>query len=138
MGYYILQGEDTKGPYTLNQLRSMWNTGALTSETLFCQEGDSDWSKLESILSDLEPTPPPPTVTPPPTVKVYPVEPMHESTAKRRGRGLKLAGSLMMIVSVPGCMACSMAGDDSFMATGIYFFVFAAGFILFLAGRFND
>lgn len=61
MSYYILQNEQTKGPYTMGQLRAMWNSGAITSETLHCQEGYTEWVSFKKILQQLEPheTPPP-------------------------------------------------------------------------------
>jgi hypothetical protein len=57
MSYYILEGEDTKGPYTIGQLRSMWGTGSITAKTMHCQEGDEQWRPLSSILDLLEPAP---------------------------------------------------------------------------------
>ena len=60
MSYYILQDDETKGPYTMGQLRAMWNAGQLTAETLHCQEGDSEWRPLTAILDELEPPPMPP------------------------------------------------------------------------------
>lgn len=53
MSYYILQNEETKGPYTLGQLKAMWNSGLITSETLHSQEGYSEWLPLSSIVQEL-------------------------------------------------------------------------------------
>jgi hypothetical protein len=57
MSYYIIEGEETKGPFTIGQLRSMWNTGSITGKTMHCQEGDESWRPLSSILDQLEPPP---------------------------------------------------------------------------------
>jgi hypothetical protein len=68
--YYILQNDETKGPFTIGQLRGMWNSGTITVETLHCQEGFAEWLPLRTILHELEPpaTPPPQSPPPPPTV----------------------------------------------------------------------
>jgi hypothetical protein len=52
--YFDINGE-TKGPYTLHQLCAMWDSGIVTSETLFCQEGMSAWLPLSTIQAELEP-----------------------------------------------------------------------------------
>lgn len=57
MSYYILQSDETKGPYTIGQLRSMWNSGTITGETLFCEEGYDEWLPLRRLQSELEPAP---------------------------------------------------------------------------------
>jgi hypothetical protein len=68
VSYYILQNDETKGPFTIGQLRTMWNSGAITAETLYCQEGFADWLPLRAIIREIEPpaTPPPVLPTPPP------------------------------------------------------------------------
>lgn len=65
MIYYILQGEETKGPYTIGQLRSLWNSGAITGRTLYWREGFSKWLPLIDMVSELEQTPGPPPANPP-------------------------------------------------------------------------
>ena len=57
MDYYIdLQGED-KGPYTLSQLHEMWNSGAVTSDTIYCTTSMTEWRPLsELILATAEKT----------------------------------------------------------------------------------
>ena len=57
MGYYVLQNDETKGPYTLNQLRSMWGSGALTGNMRYCEEGYTDWLPLSDLQLMLEPEP---------------------------------------------------------------------------------
>jgi GYF domain 2 len=55
MGFYILQGEEKKGPYSLGQLRAMWNSGALTMQTRYCEEGSDEWNAMSSLQHELEP-----------------------------------------------------------------------------------
>ena len=40
--YYIIVGGETKGPYTIGQLRSMWQSGIITSKTFYCQENATE------------------------------------------------------------------------------------------------
>lgn len=53
--YYVLLGEEQKGPYTLAQLQAMWRDGSLTIDTQYWFEGQTDWMPLGTILELLEP-----------------------------------------------------------------------------------
>lgn len=46
--FLYAQGEQ-KGPYTIGQLRAMWSSGSITSDTQYCEEGGSEW-KAMSLL----------------------------------------------------------------------------------------
>lgn len=59
--YFLLENGNSRGPFTLGQLRSMWGTGTITINTMHCQEGDGHWRPLSSSLHLLEP---PPAVAP--------------------------------------------------------------------------
>jgi TM2 domain-containing membrane protein YozV len=52
--YYILQDDKQTGPYTVKQLRSMWNAGQLTAETFYWREGMSEWTPLRGVIDKLE------------------------------------------------------------------------------------
>ena len=65
MSYYLLQNDETKGPYTIGQLRAMWNSGVITADTLYCREGWSEWLPLLGMIRDLEPPAEPPPLPPP-------------------------------------------------------------------------
>lgn len=71
--YFIDQTGETKGPYTIRQLQSMWNAGSITGKTMYCQENDSEWRPLSMILEQLEP-PVPAVVTQPSVVVVTPTK----------------------------------------------------------------
>jgi len=58
MSYFIIQNEETKGPYTIGQLRAMWNSGAVTGDTLYCEEGYEEWLHLRVLADELEPPAP--------------------------------------------------------------------------------
>jgi len=53
--YYLWLNEAQAGPYTLQQVQSMWNGGQITALTLFWQEGKAEWEPLGNILSEIEP-----------------------------------------------------------------------------------
>jgi GYF domain 2 len=67
MNYYILDDGVTKGPYTIGQLRSMWDSGAITVETPYRPDGASEWKRLGLMKEALEKTGiPPSSVNPKP------------------------------------------------------------------------
>src|SRR6185436_6001418 len=88
MSYYIDINKEMKGPYTTGQLRSMWNSGAITGQTLHCREGDTQWSPLSAIVHELEPQNPPvipiqySQPTPIPPTVIY-----QQAPEKRKGTG---------------------------------------------------
>ncbi len=139
MSYYILQNDETKGPYTLGQLRGMWNSGALTTETLHCQEGDSDWQPLSAILHELEPPPAPRHIlTPPPAAAYSPPLPHHESGSKRSSRHNKAIGAVLMCISIPGCIASASSPGEPGIGMLIWTAAFFIGIALFIVGRFQE
>jgi ribosomal protein L7/L12 len=54
--YYLFIDGKQKGPYTLGQLRSMWQSGAITANTFYWKEGFPDWHTLTSLGPQLEHT----------------------------------------------------------------------------------
>ena len=54
MNYYIIQSEEEAGPFTFEQLRSMWHAGQITSTTLYWREGMADWESLSNFAADLD------------------------------------------------------------------------------------
>ena len=57
MTYFIYSDGQNKGPYTLGQLRKMWETGTLTGSDLYCESGANKWSHLSDLEYDLEAPP---------------------------------------------------------------------------------
>ena len=64
--YHLWQNETQTGPFTLNQLRSMWSGGQVTVNTLYWQEGMAEWASLSDIEAELDPLPVPQAITPAP------------------------------------------------------------------------
>jgi hypothetical protein len=65
--FYVLNGEQQQGPYTLAQMRGMWESGRLTGSMMFWREGMGDWEALRNIknLLEVEKPPPLPVAQPP-------------------------------------------------------------------------
>src|SRR5688572_32596554 len=57
--YYLAVGSEQKGPYTFSQLQSMWRSGGITADTLYCQEGFDEWVSIASLSHLLDGTPAP-------------------------------------------------------------------------------
>ena len=51
-GYLILVNQEQKGPYTIEQLRSMWASGQFTLHTLYWQDGMAGWETIEGLELD--------------------------------------------------------------------------------------
>jgi hypothetical protein len=70
--FYIGINDKQAGPYTLEQLRSMWNSGSITANTLYWQEGMSDWKSVHTLLdSSATPSTPPPLPSTPPLLNQF-------------------------------------------------------------------
>ena len=115
MSYYVLQNDETKGPYTLGQLRSMWSSGAITGQTLYCQEGYSEWLPLRQLQAELD----------------SPVQTI-EATGKK-WKAAQLIAVLVMIVGAPVIIAG--ASNESFTFIRIGTLMFAGGLVAFLLAR---
>ena len=51
MDYYLLAGEERRGPFTIDQVESMWNLGAADKNTYLWHEGLTEWILLESFIT---------------------------------------------------------------------------------------
>lgn len=84
--YYLWLNDQQAGPYTMIQLRSIWNSGAITSETLYWQEGMSEWIALGTWLEETRPK-----SIPAPPARVYRPEPKKPKTADVVGSFVSIA-----------------------------------------------
>jgi hypothetical protein len=83
MGYFIHLNGETRGPYTIGQLRTMWNTGAVTADTLYCEDGGKEWLQLKVLADEFERPPEMPPIIPPPEKSMgLPVVPRRSNTGK--------------------------------------------------------
>lgn len=48
--FYIQAKSGEHGPYTVSQLRTMWDCGAITADAMIRQSGWSDWTPVTTIL----------------------------------------------------------------------------------------
>jgi hypothetical protein len=109
MSYYIAQNDETKGPYTIGQLRSMWNAGTITGETLFCQEGYDQWLPLRQLQTELEP--PPVASAPPPVYVQPPMQPVGRGvqTIEATGKGWKAAQLISTLIAIFGVLVAMVS-----------------------------
>jgi len=47
-GWYYLEGQETKGPFSLDDFKSLFGTGAILPATSVWREGMADWAHLEN------------------------------------------------------------------------------------------
>ena len=126
MNYYVLIGDKTEGPYSLQQLREMWASGLVTGQTLYCQEGFEQWLPLETIAQDLRQLPPIPK---PPTSSALPTA----MAIRPQSRGVGVwAGHIAAVLIVGFFVGSYIAGRSEsdypwvayplgFILSGIYF-----------------
>ncbi len=50
MDYYIAVENGHKGPYTRQQLETMWNSGDITCDALYSSEGMTEWRRVEELI----------------------------------------------------------------------------------------
>ncbi|MDB2327301.1 DUF4339 domain-containing protein [bacterium] len=81
--YWITIGDEQRGPYTISQLRSMWQSGTITANTLYWQQGFDDWFSLSTIIDLLEPHQPaaPPALPPEPQIIYTPAPQPQQQTS---------------------------------------------------------
>ncbi len=51
--YHLAQNNEKTGPFTLEQVREKWRVGALSPQTLYWEEGMTEWQPLERIAASL-------------------------------------------------------------------------------------
>lgn len=52
--YYLNENGKDSGPFTLNQLKSMWQIGKITAATFYFSEGMDGWRQLADMIPVLE------------------------------------------------------------------------------------
>jgi hypothetical protein len=58
--YYLLNGDQEQGPWTLGELQAFLQAGAVTLDTLYARPGMAEWQPLSTILGQASPTAPEP------------------------------------------------------------------------------
>ena len=48
---YVLVGEAQRGPFTIDQIRGLWNQAAITSDAYYWHEGLEDWGRLVDLMA---------------------------------------------------------------------------------------
>jgi hypothetical protein len=72
--YYLVLNSEQAGPYTLGQVRAMWQNGKVNAQTKYCAVGGTSWRPLIDLRTMLEPVPgqPAPVLPPPPKASSSP------------------------------------------------------------------
>ena len=55
--YWIVENGNKQGPFTINQLKTMWGSGQITGDSLYWQEGFDEPIQVSFMLDILEPAP---------------------------------------------------------------------------------
>lgn len=55
--YYIFTAGEQKGPYAIQQLSNMWQSGTITTDSLYWQAGFDEWRPISELKESLQPRP---------------------------------------------------------------------------------
>jgi hypothetical protein len=55
MQYYIYDQDQQKGPYTEDQIRSMWSNGRVTAGAHYFRDGMPDWQPIGDLVQQFQP-----------------------------------------------------------------------------------
>lgn len=52
--YQILRGENPEGPFTVSQLKAMWQAGQINTGTKYCLHGQKQWRSMVELADEME------------------------------------------------------------------------------------
>lgn len=55
MDYHLQMNNEQKGPYALSQIQSMWNSGAITSDSLYWDSQGEQWRPINELIASAPP-----------------------------------------------------------------------------------
>ena len=55
MDYYLQVNNEQKGPYALSQIQGMWNSGAITSDSLYWDSQGEQWRPINELIASAPP-----------------------------------------------------------------------------------
>ena len=101
--YYLLLNNEQAGPYTAEQLRSMWQNGVANAQTQYCFAGGASWQPLINLRTMLESSPdqPTPVSSAPQRVPVAGLTPQSPPT-KTLSAVIKYGGGIIALVIAAG------------------------------------
>jgi hypothetical protein len=70
--YHITVQGEQKGPYSLSQIQSMWESGTITSDSLYWNTEAKEWNPIKELLESQNPPLPVVNEPPAPVLKVSP------------------------------------------------------------------
>jgi hypothetical protein len=101
--YHLWLEEQAKGPFTLGQLRAMWNAGQITSETSYTADAGNSWKHLSEIINELEPASPL-TGKSEPRIVSLPSTPPRQTSKTKRTIGIFLI--ILPVLIIVGILCC--------------------------------
>ena len=55
MNYYLQVNNEQKGPYALSQIQDMWNSGTITSGSLYWDAQGEQWKPVNELIASVPP-----------------------------------------------------------------------------------
>ena len=112
--YHLWLQDEAKGPFTLNQVRSMWSGGQLTGENLYSTDAGQEWRYLKDILDELEPAPVPiPKIVQSDEKVVRVLEEISKSQAATQSNtGFVVAVIILAMILIGGGIAWLVIGNE--------------------------
>ena len=96
--YYLIENGSKRGPFTINQIRSMWNSGAINQLTTFSTEGDPSLRPLKVIIDEIE--------APVASAEAGAVQTIQVTS--KRWKVVKLVSYAMIFSAIPFCYSGAM------------------------------
>jgi hypothetical protein len=94
--YYLWINDQQTGPFTVEQIRSMWSQGSIGVETLFWIEGSPEWLPLKNIIKLVQP----------------PAQKTVEVASQKRGSGCIKPALIFLIVAFFGLMIVGLTSSE--------------------------
>ena len=116
MQIFITRGEDSSGPYTLEQVRDYLSQGVLLPDDFAYHEGLEGWIRLEQLISESapmkDPLPPAqePAIAPPSSEPEPVVAPMAAAAAPASAMGKGKGKNIIVLAAVVGLLVLSALG----------------------------
>jgi hypothetical protein len=96
MKYYFWINGQQSGPFALSQIREMWKTGTITTDTLYWSDGMAGWKPIQELFEstqDLED----PAV---PTAPSLPTAPVRDSVGKNTFLLKRIAVVILALIAI--------------------------------------
>lgn len=107
--YYLSENGSKRGPFTINQVRAMWNAGTINQLTMFSTEGDPTLRPLKLMIDEIE--------APGTGASTGAVQTI-QATSKK-WKVIKLVSFVMMFSAIPFCFVGAVVFGVILFAVGL-------------------